>query len=278
MAEGSSSGRRREEPKTEKTKVVESTMKDIEFFREIEHIELPWGERSINVPVFYYDTMLMGVFLLASIKKVREILPSRRLNPYRITPWHCVICVTTSRTVDCDLGPYNELLIGVPVTIDKPSPAFTATLRKMPEEPMVFAWHLPVTTKIALDLGVELAGYPKFLADIEFEEKGDSISCHASAEGKHLLTLKAKKPGLKESPRMRTHALTFRRGYLLRSTTILNERKEAILKNPSGVQLELGDHQVAQELRALNPGRILAFNYIPQYQQILTPVIESYKA
>jgi hypothetical protein len=253
-------------------------MKDVEFFREIEHIELPWGERSINVPAFYSDTMLMGVHLLASTKKVRGILPSSRLHPYRITPWHCIVSISASMTSDCDIGPYNELLLGVLITIDKPSPAFTGTLRKMPEEPMMYTWHLPVTTEIARDLGIELAGYPKFLAELEFEDHGDLLKYHASAEGKHILTLKARKPEVKESPRLRTHAITFRNGYLLRSTTILNERKEAVLKNPSGVQLELGDHWVAQDLKALNPGRILAFNYIPQYQQILTPVIESYKA
>jgi hypothetical protein len=252
-------------------------MRAPEFFNEIEHMEMICDGTRLQFPAFYHDTMLMGVYLLASIKKVREILPSSRLNPYRITPWHCIVCISASKTSDCDIGPYNELLIGVPITIDKPSPVFTGTLRKIPEEPMVYTWHLPVSTQIALDLGIELAGYPKFLADIEFEVNSDSLSCRASAEGKHILTLKARKPELKEAPRMRTHAITSRRGYLLRSTTILNERKEAVLKNPSGVQMELGDHWVAQDLKALNPGRILAFNYIPQYQQILTPVIESYK-
>ena len=45
---------------------------------------------------------------------------------------------------------------------------FTGILRKPPTEPEVYIHHLPVTTEIARDAGVEFAGYPKFLAYIGF--------------------------------------------------------------------------------------------------------------
>jgi hypothetical protein len=40
----------------------------------------------------------------------------------------------------------------------------------------------------------------------------------------------------------------------------------------------LGDHPIAQELKGLDIGRLLGYQYQPEYQTILTPVIESLAA
>jgi hypothetical protein len=55
--------------------------------------------------------------------------------------------------------------------LDKPSPLFTGIVRKAPSPIMIYSCHLPVSTEIARAAGVEFAGYPKFVADIEFERK-----------------------------------------------------------------------------------------------------------
>jgi hypothetical protein len=40
----------------------------------------------------------------------------------------------------------------------------------------------------------------------------------------------------------------------------------------------LGDHPIAQELEELGLGRMLAYQYAPSYQSILSPVLESFAA
>jgi hypothetical protein len=52
----------------------------------------------------------------------------------------------------------------------------------------------------------------------------------------------------------------------------------SLRKMPSVPILELGEHEIAQGLRALNLGRVLHYQYCPQTQAILTPVFESYAA
>jgi hypothetical protein len=64
-----------------------------EFFREIEHREWLWEKGTICVPFFYYDSSTVLAHFLASIDKVREALPSSRLHPLRVTPWHCVVTI-----------------------------------------------------------------------------------------------------------------------------------------------------------------------------------------
>ena len=62
---------------------------------------------------------------------------------------------------------------------------------------------------------------------------------------------------------------------LLRSEMILSERELPGSRKAADVQLELGDHPIAQELTGLDIGRAIGFTYAPDYQIILTPVIES---
>ena len=44
------------------------------------------------------------------------------------------------------------------------------------------------------------------------------------------------------------------------------------------VVLEVGDHEISEEIRELNLGRVLMYGHCPQAQGILTPVIESFAA
>ena len=61
-------------------------MRNSSFFQEIEHVSVPWGERSIQVPVFYFDNMRLDVLYLAPQDKLKALLPSTRMHPIRVTP------------------------------------------------------------------------------------------------------------------------------------------------------------------------------------------------
>ena len=250
-------------------------MGEQDFFRGIAHTEVPWGERTIWVPVFYYDVMSIGAQFLAPLDRVKALLPSPRMHPLRVTPWHGLVAISAYAYRDCDLGPYNEVSIGIPFSLDKPSPAFVGTLFKMRGIPKAYVHHLPVTTEIARAAGVEFAGYPKFVADIAFEEQGDWVSCRLSEEGTHILTLTCRKQALAPAPRYRMHIFTAQER-LLRCEIVLSGRDLASGRSPSDVRLELGDHAISQELDELQIGKLVGYQYTPQYQAILMPVVESY--
>ncbi len=251
-------------------------MRNMDFFEQIEHREVLWDERKIFVPVFYYDSMTMGALFIVPLTKLKERMPSSRMHPLRITPWHGAISITAMEYRETDIGPYNEVSISIPFTLDRPTPIFTGILRKAPAEPSIFILHLPVSTQIARDAGVELAGYPKIVASIEFEKETDWVTCHLAENNQHILSFTGRRLEDHQVPRTRMHAFTSRGGRLLRSEVILSERQQAGSRQSAHVQLKLGDHPIAQELKALNPGRMLSYQYTPQCQSILTPVIESF--
>jgi hypothetical protein len=251
-------------------------MSKSDFFDEIEHTRVAWGEYQLHVPVFYPDIMFLSATILAPAANIKAILPSQRLKPYRITPWHAALSISAYQYRETDLGPYNEVAISVPVTLDTESPLFTGSLRRTPEPILLYSHHLPVSTEIARVVGAEFAGYPKFVAQIEFEEDDRWVSCSLKAEEKEVLLVRGRKLDLAWTARRRVHPLTYRRGFILRSEFVINERQTGASRNEPDLQLQLGDHPIADELREMRLGRMLGVQFCPHAQGILTPVIESF--
>lgn len=247
-----------------------------DFFQEIEHTPVSWRKYQLHVPLFYPDIRFMFVSILAPLKTMKALLPSKRLKPYRITPWHTSLTITAYQYRECDLGPYNEISIAVPVTIDEETPVFTGSLRKVPQSPMTYIFHLPVTTEIAREVGAEFAGYPKFMAEIDFEDDGNWLRCELKENNQCIFTISGRKLAGKASPRLRANPITYRNEYLLRSLFILSERETGESKSGEDIKIVLGEHKIAQELRDMKLGKVVSYQYCPYAQCILTPVIESF--
>ena len=251
-------------------------MKASGFFDGVEQAKVPWRDTTIRLPVFYQDVRMLSAMFMAPLAGLRALLPSMRLQPIRPTPWHGLVYIAAYEYRACDLGPYNEVGIFIPVSLDRPSPVFTGLLLPAPAEPDVYIVHLPVTTEIACALGIESAAYPKFLADIEFQEQGDWVSCRLSETGRHILTLAVRKGQPKPVPRSRAHVINARAGRLLRPMVINAETELATSRSTGDARLELGDHSISQELRDLHLGRMVECQHAPNMQTILTRVLESF--
>jgi hypothetical protein len=247
----------------------------LDFFEGIAHAEIPLGQRTIHVPIFYYDVMTMSAQFLAPLDAIRTVLPSLRMHPLRVTPRQGVVNISTFAYRDCDLGPYNEVSISIPFFLDRPSPLFVGTLRKGPDVPKAYVHRLPVTTEVARDAGVEFAAYPKFVASITFEKDGDWLCCRLAQEEQQILTLACRTGDAVSVPRYRMHPFTHLDGRLLRCEFVLSERQQATSRKATAVRLDLGDHPIAQELRELGITRAIGCQYSAHLQAILTPVIES---
>lgn len=246
------------------------------FFQEVEHTPVQWRQYQLHVPLFYRDIRLMSLSVMAPADKVKALLPSRRMCPYRILPGQSTISITAYQYRDCDIEPYNEVSIGIPLTLDVDTPQFSGSLRKLPTKPLVYTRHLPVTTEIAREVGAEFAGYPKFVAEIEFSEDDQWLTCELREAGQHILTLRGRKLTLQRFPRYYLSPITYRNGYILRSEFVVDEREMGSSKNGDDIELTLGEHPIAEELRSLNLGRVLGYSYCPHARGILTPVFESF--
>jgi hypothetical protein len=171
------------------------------------------------------------------------------------------------------------LLIGFPVSIDWPAPMVLGLRRAETQSGAAYVWQLPVTTEIARDLGVEVAGYPKILADIEFESSGKWIHCRAEEEGRRILSLSVRQPRLrKKGRRWPVDVLTLRGGQVLRSPLVVNIKELGTSRRPANAHRELGHHPISDELRELDLGRVVSIQYSPNSQAILGGPLDGWPA
>jgi hypothetical protein len=91
-------------------------MRNSDFFQEIAHVDVLWGDMTLSVPLFYYDIGAIGVGYLTPLDNIRKLLPSPRMHPLRVTPWHGITTINAYEYRNCDIGPYNKVAIGFPIT------------------------------------------------------------------------------------------------------------------------------------------------------------------
>lgn len=247
-----------------------------DFFKGINQIEVKTGPYFTKYPIFYREISYLGLFLLAPLDKIKNILPSKRMNPFRLTPWHSMFTITATQYKDSDVGPYNQVSIGIPFVLDKQTPVFTGILHKVPEVPLIYTLYLPVTTELARDSGIEMANYPEFLADINFSRDDNWISCKADSDGQNILSLSCRNIPFKPFPRQWVYTVTQKNDKLLRSEFNFSETMVGVSKRQIDVRLEFGNHPIAQKIKDLYSGKVLQYQYYPSGQAILSSPIESF--
>ena len=238
----------------------------------VEETELSTGAR-IGLPVRYYEWSAMMAHFPAPAAAIRELLPSDRLKPAELVPGTGIVSLAAMeyRRI-ADVEPYNEFGIMVPVLYE---PA-----RNIPGLPLLvpdrfgrfglYVHHLPVTTEEARVFGVEIWGYPKFLAEISFEETDRVRRCRLRADGKSIATLEVRKSATKAGA-MDLFSYTVKDGQLLH-TRIQAQGELSTARFRGGASCDLGDHPIAEELRALGMRRTAVERlYAPQIQSMLHP-------
>jgi hypothetical protein len=221
--------------------------------------------------VRYYDWSAMMAHFPAPTASLQKLLPSPRLRPAELVPGTGIVSLAAMeyRRI-ADVEPYNEFGIMVPVLYE-PSvnvPALPLLAPGRFERFGLYVHHLPVTTQEAYVFGVEIWGYPKFLADISFEETDRVRRCRLRADGKSIATLEVRKSATKARP-MDLSSYTVKDGQLLR-TRIQAEGELSTARLRGGACCDLGDHPIAEELRAVGMGRTAVERlYAPQVQSML---------
>ncbi len=251
--------------------------RNLDFFKGIPQISVQVGKYVTRMPLFYYDFAALMVTFVTPLERIRALLPSPVMHPLRLTPWHGVTLFSAFEYRDTDIGPYNEFAMNFPITLHKPAAVLTGLLKGMSEGLTTYVWQLPVTTVIARDLGVEHAGYPKFLADIRFDRHDDWIDCRVAEGDSHILTLSARQRPLQQADRMRYQVVNVHHDRILWGMASAYLGRMSVSRDPSDVRLKLGDHPIAQALRRLNLGRMIDYRYCPEGQLILNSILESYR-
>ncbi len=225
------------------------------------------GSAKIDLPIMYYrDDSFMGIFS-AAYEPVRALLPSPELHPVTLPGGRATIAVIAFNYLETSIGPYGEVGIAIPCTYRRQAPPLLplALEGKFPNWGG-FVLHLPVTSRIARDGGRVIYGYPKFIADMEFEKRPAYQRVRLAEGNSHILTLTVRQQGLplKDNRPLITYSVL--NGQLLK-TTVPSRAFYQVGLTPGSGRLELGDHAIADELRRLDISTtaVVTKNYLARY-------------
>ncbi|MFC4784539.1 acetoacetate decarboxylase family protein [Nocardioides sp. MAHUQ-72] len=229
------------------------------------------GGRLFEMPAFYHRITCFYSVHLADHAAVRDELPSREVEPVRWFDGSAAVQVVALRydevtgVVDgrpARLAPYGE--VGISALVSRHRwPRGVAMAASDRVRFGGFVLDLPVTTAEARDLGREVFGFPKFVADMDFRDGPGEQAVSLSEEGTPILDLRVRPAG---------RVVRVRRPWLMYSSldNRLLETEVPMVGHCRGrklrpdAELRLGDHPVAERLRRLRvrPEPVAAATYL----------------
>ncbi|MBF6173278.1 acetoacetate decarboxylase family protein [Nocardia blacklockiae] len=208
------------------------------------------GEQ-IRVPVEVRQAEASSSLFPVDSAVARSVLAGTGLEPVRVAG-RALCALAFVRHLDTDLGPYHEFAYALLARLPGRRGSTGAYIR----------W-LPVNQTFTCAVGRELWGFPKEIADIRIERRGRGRRCEVRLDDRLVLALDTAggvpAPANLGGAAMRTY--TYRDG-VLRGTPWLMEPARVRMRL-GGSRIELGDHPIANELRALGlPARALFTSHI----------------
>ena len=249
------------------------------FFAGIAQRELSLRGHPARAPLFYRDAALVGGVFTADLAAARAFMP---------TPCHhalslggrALVAVHCLEYRQSDIGPYGEVSIAVAAVHGRAPlvPAARILTAILADHYHAHVVALPVTTEVALWGGLDVFGYPKYLATTEHQESAGERICRLLDRESGALILEARGARLPTRcyPQLpgrlrRLELTTYPRlgGATLRARLVINLQEAAFAYGRAHLELALGAHPRAEVLRRLRLGRQLQHLYAPRCQAIL---------
>lgn len=163
------------------------------------------------------------------------------------------------------LQPYRELAVLAPVQLSRPE--------QLPVEG-TFVLQMVVTSEEARWAGVDIFGFPKFVADIDVRYRDGLVTCTCHHRGVHVLSLRVDARATQQLED-RSVFLNVRRDGRIIEANFDRSGQLGQGDEPGGVGIELGDDAIADQLRAigvrLNTGRAI---YLPHCHGVLHKAVD----
>jgi hypothetical protein len=210
---------------------------------------------EVKLPILYQEAQAMWAFFPAQAAPLKALLPDRRLKLVPLIPGFTLVGVACFEYKHCELGPYQEVGVFFPVRY-RPVlnlPLIALLFEESYKDLDVYLHRLPVTTPLALEVGQRLWGYPKFIAEISFEEAGGWRTCRLMEAGQLILELSVKLPPPGPTRQRTFTTFSLLEGRLLMAAVNVQASMHST-RSPKAAQLTLGPHPYGEELKAWRLG------------------------
>ncbi|NEB35789.1 acetoacetate decarboxylase family protein [Streptomyces sp. SID14515] len=247
----------------------------VDFFRQLPKIKVDSPIGPTLTPNFYYTVSTARLTMLAPSRAIRARLPEE-LAPLELAPGLGLVSVMFFRYDVCDIDFYTEAAVGIAV---KPARhgglGFFDLVSGLKNEHLdSYVLSLPVSTEIAQVRGHDGYGFPKWVTGLDVDINHDRTTARvANDAGGVDLALSAATPKQTAHPSgKRVASLTSYTSIngawhsTLSQTNVLNA---GTTRGRGGIDLQVGEGRMADDLRSLKPKRTLQFDVMTEGQLAL---------
>ena len=174
----------------------------------------------------------------------QALLPGDAFKVVEPTPGQTQLLLGMIDYRDNDLGDYNEVAI---IFFVHPSEA-------SPDDAGTFIYKLPVNQAFTCEAGCTIWGFPKTVGKIDYSYDDESATCRLEMEGQHVFTLSLPRAQAQEgaAPPADTAGPTYTYiNGVAHRTTFTTGGDTVVSAGGTGVELTLGTHPIADQLREL---------------------------
>ena len=251
---------------------------DLSWFKGLEKRKVNIGFESYS-PNFYYQNSRVTAVYTVDLNALRALMPQEVLatvHPLQIWPGRGLIAFTAYTYEHCDNDAYNE--VAVSIITNKPGKANLGPLTLIGQSMSGDFWgyvlKLPVNTELARVRGVVGYNLPKWLTGIDRKEDAQSVvyDITDSQTGKVDVSFKAKKlDNLSRDVDIVTSSFTNlnHQGQLAYGYAVSRQLSHGSSRDADSVTLTLGEGSLSNYLRALKLGKMMKYEYVPEFQSAL---------
>jgi hypothetical protein len=204
------------------------------------------GER-ITLPVEVRSARMVAAQYVVDADAAQLVIDYSGLRVARQPRNKAMVALSAVAYADNDLGPYHEFAVAFVV---EPHDATPGT-RQPWNRPTTLIHRLPVNQEFTCKAGKGIWGFPKWVCDISYADRGDRTESLVVDDGDLVVSLQVRR-GMIPLPAasMEMTAYSWCEGVLRRTPWTTQNR--LVRARPGGAHLELGStHPMATELRSI---------------------------
>jgi hypothetical protein len=251
---------------------------DLSWFKGLTKTKVDIGFESYS-PNFYYKNSRVTAVYTADIDKLRELIPAKvleKVQPLQVWPGRGLVAFTAYSYHYCDNDSYNEVALSI--ITNKPGSSnlgpLTLVGQSLSKDYWGYVLKLPVNTELARVRGVVGYNLPKWLTGIDVTEDAHKVTYNIvdSRTGKVDVVFQAAKLAeLSQKDELVTNSFTNtdRNGELTYGYAVSRQLSHASSSDGDSARLILGDGELSSYIKSLKLGKMLKYEYVPQFQSAL---------
>ncbi len=204
---------------------------------------------NIDVPAVYDKVSATMSFFPISYKKAKHLINNERVFPVKIFPGIAIFAITVFDYKDSPAGPYREIALSIPSTIDKEIPLLPLLADSLFGSFGFYSLLLFMDTDMGIKHSNKVYGYPvydkKVTIDIDDNEAFFKVDAHEG--GAKILSIKTKKFKKYNLMKNKLYNTFFMTGNELRKVEMTVDAFLAEKNLGNGCECSFGNHEITDK-------------------------------